>query len=84
MVIMDKLSGRSKGIGFVEFVNEADAMRAKDELSGKEFDDGRGNMRPLNIDIARPRAPRTEGSFRPRSDDRQGGGYRSDRGQRSY
>ncbi len=35
-IIVDKRSGRSKGYGFVEMENEADAMEAINNLNGKE------------------------------------------------
>ncbi len=59
-LIVDKMSGRSKGFGFVEFTNEADATAAAEAVNGQEFD-GRG----LVVNVARPQAPR---------EDRRGGG----------
>ena len=35
-IVMDKFSGRSKGFGFVEFENDADAMKAMAELNDSE------------------------------------------------
>ncbi len=52
-VIFDKQSGRSKGFGFVEFENEADAQRAMQELEGKELDG-----RPIRISAANPEEKR--------------------------
>lgn len=36
-IITDKFSGRSKGFGFVEMPNDADAQKAIDELNGAEL-----------------------------------------------
>ena len=58
-VIMDRMTGRSKGFGFVEFANDADADKAIDMWNGKELDG-----RKLTVNEARPmepRAPRTGG-----------------------
>ena len=38
VVIMDKMTGRSKGFGFVEFANDADALKAIDLRHSKELD----------------------------------------------
>jgi RNA recognition motif-containing protein len=67
-VIMDKMTGRSKGFGFVEFASDEEAMAAIDRWNGKDF-----GGRSLTVNEARPlepRAPRQGG----------GGGYRDDRG----
>ena len=63
-VIMDRDSGRSKGFGFVEFAQEADAQKALGEMNGKEIDG-----RALNVDEAKPQKDREQRS----------GGFRSDR-----
>lgn len=55
-VIMDRMSGRSKGFGFVEFADDAAAQAALAEMNGKEFD-GRG----LKVSEARPMEPRRTG-----------------------
>ena len=52
-IINDRETGRSKGFGFVEMESGADT--AIEELDGKEF-----QGRRLRVNIARPRAPRTE------------------------
>jgi RNA recognition motif-containing protein len=70
-VITDKFTGRSKGFGFVEMSTAKEAEKAKKELNGKELDG-----RTINIDDARPQAPRENrggGSF-SRGRDRRGGG----------
>lgn len=35
-VIMDRMTGRSKGFGFVEMTNDQDGQNAINELNGKE------------------------------------------------
>lgn len=37
IIIMDRYSGRSKGFGFVTFVNDADAEKAAAEMAEKEI-----------------------------------------------
>lgn len=70
MVITDRMSGRSRGFGFVTFVNEADAEKAVAEMHEKDVDG-----RKLVVNVAKPREERPRGGgggFR-RND--QGGGY---------
>src|SRR5437763_3521020 len=52
-VITDRETGRSRGFGFVEMDNDAEAQKAIDDLNGKPF---RG--RPLTVNEARPREDR--------------------------
>ena len=59
-IIIDRMSGRSKGFGFVEMPDKDEATTAISDLNGKEL-----NGRALNFNEARPR---TELS------NRQGGG----------
>ncbi|MBI4130775.1 RNA-binding protein [Candidatus Roizmanbacteria bacterium] len=72
-VITDRMSGRSKGFGFVEYETEEEAQKAITELNGKELDG-----RKVAVNEARPMVPREQrfgggGSF---------GGGRNDRGGR--
>ena len=63
-IIMDKMTGRSKGFGFVEMSTEEEAQSAISMFNGQEFEG-----RKLTVNEARPmeaRAPRTGGN---------GGGY---------
>ena len=48
-IILDKISGRSKGFGFVEMSTEEEAKKAKESLNGKELDGRR-----IIVDQARP------------------------------
>lgn len=57
-VITDRDSGRSKGFGFVEFVNEADNQKAVDQLDGKELDG-----RAISVGLARPKEDRPRRDF---------------------
>lgn len=60
-VITDKMSGRSKGFGFVEMATDEEAAKAVEALNGKAIDG-----RPVTVNEARPmtersdRAPRAE------------------------
>jgi len=48
-VIKDRISGRSKGFGFVEMSNDDEAKTAIETLNGKELDG-----RTITVDEARP------------------------------
>src|SRR5688500_4783234 len=52
-IIMDKMSGRSKGFGFVEMSTDEEATAAIDMWNGKELDG-----RALTVNEARPMEPR--------------------------
>jgi cold-inducible RNA-binding protein len=58
-VIVDRDSGRSKGFGFVEMSNDAEAKAAIEGLNGKEVDG-----RNMNVNEARPRPDRQQRSSR--------------------
>lgn len=49
-VITDRYSGRSKGFGFVEFADDAEAQKAIEAMNGKEVDG-----RELKVSEAKPR-----------------------------
>lgn len=58
-IITDKMTGRSRGFGFVEMVNDAEADSAVTMFNGKELEG-----RTLTVNEARPmeaRPPRTGG-----------------------
>ncbi len=71
MIITDKMTGRSKGFGFVEMSSDDEAAAAIEMWNGKDF-----GGRSLTVNEARPmeeRAPRTGGNFsRGGSNDRGG------------
>lgn len=55
-VIMDRMSGRSKGFGFVEMADDAAAKAAIEKLNGK--DNGGRNLVVNEARPMQPRAPR--------------------------
>ena len=55
-VIDDRMTGRSKGFGFVEMSTDEEAQAAISALDGQEHDG-----RALKVNEAKPRAPRTGG-----------------------
>lgn len=55
-VILDRETGRSRGFGFVEMPNEAEAKAAVEALNNFNF-----QGRPLTVNEARPREPRPGG-----------------------
>ena len=69
-IIMDKMTGRSKGFGFVQFANDADADKAVGMFNGQELEG-----RKLTVNEARPMEPRA-----PRRDFNNGGGNGGSRG----
>jgi RNA recognition motif-containing protein len=65
-VMMERETGRSKGFGFVEMANGADANSAIEGMNGHNI-----NGRPLVVNVARPREDRPRnggggGGFRQR------------------
>ena len=68
-LITDRESGQSRGFGFVEMANDAEAVTAMENLNGTDF-----GGRKLTINEARPMEARTGGGDR--------GGRGGDRGGR--
>jgi RNA recognition motif-containing protein len=56
-VIMDKVTGKSKGFAFVEMGSEAEATKAMADCNGKELDG-----RALKVNEAKPRVEHPPGS----------------------
>lgn len=65
-IIVDRISDRSKGFGFVEMSSEEEAKKAKEMFDGKELDG-----RNIVVDEAKP--PK-QGSFRKPFGSRTGAG----------
>jgi RNA recognition motif-containing protein len=75
-VIKDRISGRSKGFGFVEMSSPDEAQSAINKFNGQDF-----NGRALTVNLARPREERSGGGgFRGGGD--RGGGRRQGGGDR--
>lgn len=70
-VVTDRETGRSKGFAFVEMSDSKEAQAAIEGVDGQEVDD-----RPLKVNEARPRPPRSGGGG--------GGGYRGGGGGGGY
>src|SRR3954449_8236006 len=64
-VVRDRDTGQSRGFGFVEMTNSAEASNAIKALNGREI-----NGRAINVNEARPREQRSGG----------GGGFGGGRG----
>jgi RNA recognition motif-containing protein len=56
-IVKDRLTGKSRGFGFVEMTSDAEAAQAIEQLDGKEF-----KGRPLKINEARGRDEGRSGS----------------------
>jgi cold-inducible RNA-binding protein len=81
-IIMDRMSGRSKGFGFVEMSSDEEAQKAVDTMNGKDF-----GGRSLTVNEARPMEERPRnggggggGGFRGGNDRGGYGGGRSSGG----
>ena len=85
-LMMDRMTGRPRGFGFVTMSTPEEAEKAVQALHGAELDG-----RPLTVNVARPREERPPGGgggFRgggdrgPRRDSRGGGGGGGERRER--
>ncbi len=56
-IIMDRMTGKSKGFGFVEMATDQEAQAAIDMFNGKELDG-----RNLTVNEARPQEKRPAGN----------------------
>ena len=52
-IIVDKMTGRSKGFGFIEMATDEEAQKAIEMFNGKDFEG-----RNLTVNEARPMTPR--------------------------
>lgn len=60
-IIKDKVTGQSKGFGFLEMPERTEAEAAIDQLNGRDL-----MGRKINVNEARPRESRPAGASRPR------------------
>lgn len=67
-IIIDKMSGRSKGFGFIEMPNDEQAKKAIDELNGAEV-----NGRPIVVNKSEEKKDGERRSFNRGGNS--GGGY---------
>ena len=58
IIIMDKMTGRSKGFGFVEMSSDEEASKAIEMFDKKEYEG-----RTLTVNEARPMEPRPKRDF---------------------
>ncbi len=58
-IVMDRMTGRSKGFGFVEMESDEEAQKAIEMLNGTDF-----GGRSLAVNEARPKTDRPRGDFR--------------------
>jgi RNA recognition motif-containing protein len=70
-LMLDKMTGRSRGFAFVEYATPEEAQKAIEQFHDKDF-----QGRKITVNVARPREER------PPRGDRFGGGERHDRGER--
>ncbi len=61
-VVIDRMTGRSRGFGFVEMASEEEGQKAIDRWHGQDF-----GGRKLTVNVARPKEDRPRRDF-------QGGG----------
>lgn len=64
-IITDKMSGRSRGFGFVEMATPEEAQKAIEMFDGKDFEG-----RTLTVNEARPLEDRPKKSFNDRNNSR--------------
>lgn len=59
-IIIDRMTGRSKGFGFVEMSSEEEGQKAIEMYNGQDFEG-----RKLTVNVARPLEPRAPRDRRP-------------------
>jgi cold-inducible RNA-binding protein len=73
-IVTDRVTGQSKGFGFVEMGSDDEAQKAIEGTNGQQF-----GGRSLIVSVARPPAPREEGGNGGFDRDRPRGGFRNRR-----
>ena len=69
-LMMDKMTGKSRGFAFVEFGSSEEANKAIEQFHNKDF-----QGRALTVNIARPREERAPQQRWSGGQQRDGGGY---------
>jgi RNA recognition motif-containing protein len=64
-LMLDKMTGKSRGFAFVEYATPEDAVKAVEQFHNKEF-----QGRALTVNIARPREDRPRWTGNPRGESR--------------
>lgn len=77
-IVMDKMSGRSRGFGFVEMADEQEARKAIEELNGSEM-----AGRTIVVNQAEDRRD-NPGGFNKGGNTRGGGGYGRDNNRNNF
>lgn len=74
-LMMDKITGKSRGFAFIEFSTPEEAQKAIEQFHNKDF-----QGRAITVNVARPREerPQRSGNW----GDRRGGDRGGDRGER--
>jgi len=72
VLMLDRMSGRSRGFGFVTMGSPEEAQKAIEAMNGSQMDG-----RPLTVNIARPREERPAGGGRREFRGGGGGGPRN-------
>lgn len=75
VVVKDRVTGRSRGFGFVEIASDADARKAIEGLNGADL-----QGRALTVNEARPRQDRPRGAGGGAGGGGGGGGYQRRQG----
>lgn len=60
-VVVDRMSGRSRGFGFVEMASDEETQKAIETLGGQEIEG-----RKIIVNLARPKEDRPRDSYRDR------------------
>ncbi len=68
-LMMDRMTGRSRGFAFVTYSTPEEAQKAIEAMNGAQVDG-----RALTVNIARPKEERPPGGGRDRGPRREGGG----------
>jgi RNA recognition motif-containing protein len=68
-LMMDRMSGRSRGFAFVTMSTPEEAQKAIEAMNGSTLGD-----RTLTVNVARPKEERPRGDRGPRREFRGGGG----------